>query len=76
MAVLPTSIYRETGFVRETERAVCVRVDRASGIHKDQGNVGVERVSEVWLPKSQIEWRADHFGEQLFAPAWLIRKAL
>ena len=60
-----TQLRRES-VVRETPKAICVRVDQSTtGFHP----------REYWLPKSQIEWRADHpYTEAFYAPAWLIRK--
>lgn len=68
----PTQFYRHD-VLRETDKAVCIGVNRTSGIHIRNG-VRQERTSEVWLPKSRIEWRDTVYGAQLFAPAWLTRK--
>lgn len=72
-AQVATGIYQDPNLVRETDKAVLIRVVRPGGIHIRNG-VDVDRASEVWLPKSKIEWRADQYGNQLFVPSWLMRK--
>lgn len=74
MTIIPTQFYRHD-VIRETEKAVCVRVDRASGIHMNQSGMRQSfRESQIWLPKSKIVWRETIYGEQLFVPDWLARK--
>jgi hypothetical protein len=58
--------------IRETEKALLVRVDNTGGVTR----FNRQRVGEVWLPKSRVEWRSSQYGEELFAPAWLIRDKL
>lgn len=66
----PTGLYRDPDVLQETDRAVQVATERRSG-----GAFYGSHVSATeWLPKSQIEFRQDVYGEQIFAPAWLCRK--
>jgi hypothetical protein len=60
-----TGIY-QTDVIRETEKAILVRVDR-NAQYADR---------EVWLPKSQIDWHIVQpcFGPQLLVQPWLAAK--
>jgi hypothetical protein len=68
----PTGLYRSQ-VSRETDKAVCIDISERVGggqlYSRDNGRV-------VWFPKSRIEWRATQYGEELHAPAWLIRDKL
>lgn len=52
-----------TAILRETEKAICIAVPTAH----------VGRPRPVWLPKSQVAWKAPSaiYGETLHVAAWL-----
>ena len=68
----PTGLYRDPDVQRETDRAVQVATQRS----RNSVFYGSHVSATAWLPKSQIEFRSDVYGEQIYAPAWLIRKAM
>lgn len=71
--MFPTHLYKATDVVRETDRAICVRV----GTRKGSFNQDAQHRDDpytAWLPKSQVEFRPDVYGEHLFVARWLLEK--
>lgn len=67
----PTGIYRSQ-VARETEKAVCIDMSTVKSLGTTAGTRWNERT--VWVPKSRIEWRTNQYGDEMHAPAWLIRE--
>lgn len=73
--LINTGLGRET-IIRETDKALCIGLDRSTqAAAGNQWGQTAARVSEIWLPKSKVEW-ADYlaYGETLRVPAWLARE--
>lgn len=71
--MFPTHLYRSTDVIRETEKAICVRTGTRVGSFNQNAQHG-DRPYQAWLPKSQIEFRSDVYGEHLFVARWLLGK--
>jgi hypothetical protein len=65
----PTGLFRHQ-VTRETDKALCFRLDNSGGATR----FVKDRTGDFWFPKSQVEWRSSVYGDELCAPAWLLRQ--
>lgn len=68
----PTGLFRHQ-VSRETDKAVCLTTNECVGGGTQYGRY---REQSVWFPKARIEWRTTVYGDELCAPAWIIRQKL
>ena len=69
----PSGLYRHQ-VKRETEKAVGLEII-ATGARLSNG-AREESRSLVWFPKSKIEWKFTVYGDELWAPDWILAKNL